>query len=75
MDVKEWKKDAQSRMHKSVETIHQEFTKIRTGRATPALLDGVKVDYYGATVPLSQAATITTPFTLSRVSSHPSWSS
>jgi ribosome recycling factor len=61
MDVKEWKKDAQNRMHKSVETIQQEFTKIRTGRASPVLLDGVKVDYYGSTVPLSQAATITTP--------------
>jgi ribosome recycling factor len=61
MDAKEWKQDAQSRMHKSVETIQQEFAKIRTGRATPALLDGVKVSYYGANVPLSQAATITTP--------------
>lgn len=61
MDVKEWKKDAQNRMHKSVENIQQEFAKIRTGRATPALLDSVKVSYYGATVPLSQAATITTP--------------
>jgi ribosome recycling factor len=61
MDAKEWKKDAQNRMHKSVETIQQEFAKIRTGRATSALLDGVKVSYYGANVPLSQASTITIP--------------
>jgi ribosome recycling factor len=61
MDEKEWKKDAQIRMHKSVETIQQEFAKIRTGRATTALLDGIKVSYYGSMVPLSQAATITTP--------------
>jgi ribosome recycling factor len=61
MDEKEWKKDAQMRMHKSVETIQQEFAKIRTGRATTALLDGIKVSYYGTTVPLSQAATITIP--------------
>ena len=61
MDVKEWKKDAQTRMHKSVETIQHEFAKIRTGRATPTLLDIIKVSYYGTMVPLAQAATITVP--------------
>lgn len=61
MDVKEIKKDAHHRMLKTVETIQQEFAKIRTGRATPTLLDGIKVSYYGSMVPLSQAATITIP--------------
>jgi ribosome recycling factor len=61
MGVKELKKDAEHRMLKAVETIHQEFIKIRTGRATPVLLDAVKVSYYGNMVPVSQAATITIP--------------
>jgi ribosome recycling factor len=61
MDVKELKKDAEHRMKRAVENIQQEFAKIRTGRATPALLDGIKVSYYGSIVPLSQAATITIP--------------
>lgn len=61
MDVKEIKKDAHYRMKKAVENIHNEFTKIRTGRATPALVDGVKVEYYGSVVPLNQAATVTVP--------------
>ncbi|MCK5034195.1 MAG: ribosome recycling factor [Calditrichia bacterium] len=61
MSASHIKKDAEHRMKKSVETIQNEFNKIRTGRATPALLDSVKVEYYGAVVPLSQASTITTP--------------
>jgi len=61
MSVKELKKDADHRMKRAVETVHEEFTKIRTGRATPVLMDGIKVSYYGSMVPLSQAATITIP--------------
>ena len=61
MDVKQLKKDADHRMNRAVENIQQEFAKIRTGRATPVLLDGIKVSYYGSTVPLAQAATITIP--------------
>lgn len=61
MSASKIKKDAEHRMKKSVETIQNEFNKIRTGRATPALLDSVKIEYYGAVVPLSQASTITTP--------------
>ena len=61
MGIKDIKRDAEARMGKSVENIHHEFAKIRTGRATPTLLDAVKVSYYGSTVPLAQAATITTP--------------
>jgi ribosome recycling factor len=61
MSVKELKKDADHRMKRAVETVHEEFTKIRTSRATPVLMDGIKVSYYGSMVPLSQAATITIP--------------
>jgi len=61
MTLDEIYKDAEERMQKSVEHIHHELTRIRTGRATPELLDIVKVDYYGSTVPLNQVATITAP--------------
>jgi len=50
--------DARERMDKSVEAIRTEFGSVRTGRATPALLDRVIVDYYGAATPLKQLATI-----------------
>jgi len=48
-------------MDGAINAFHDELVKIRTGRATPAILDGVKVDYYGQKVPLNQAATITAP--------------
>jgi len=51
-------KDANSRMKKSIEVIKQDLAKIRTGRATPALLDHIIVDYYGSSVPVAQAATV-----------------
>jgi ribosome recycling factor len=50
--------DAGERMDKSVEAIRTEFGSVRTGRATPALLDRISVDYYGAQTPLKQLATI-----------------
>lgn len=50
--------DASERMDKSVEAIRTEFGSVRTGRATPALLDRISVDYYGAQTPLRQLATI-----------------
>jgi ribosome recycling factor len=50
--------DAKQRMGKSVETFRSEVAKIRTGKATTALLDGVKVDYYGTLTPLKQAANV-----------------
>jgi ribosome recycling factor len=53
--------DARERMAKSVESMRHEFGSVRTGRATPALLDRINVDYYGAVTPLRQLATITTP--------------
>jgi len=53
--------DAENRMKKAVEVVRDEFSKIRTGKATTALLDGVKVDYYGSMVPLKQVANVGTP--------------
>jgi len=61
MATKELLSDAKQRMTKSVDNFVHELTKIRTGRATPTLLDTVKVDYYGQTVPLNQAATVSVP--------------
>ena len=52
------KKDAQTRMQKSVDAFRQELTKLRTGRATTALVDHIKVNYYGSDMPLSQVATV-----------------
>src|SRR6202789_4182331 len=53
--------DARERMAKSVESTRHEFGSVRTGRATPALLDRIAVDYYGAITPLKQLATISAP--------------
>ena len=61
MDAKELIKDAKHRMDKSLENFQEELAKVRTGRANPALLDTVKIDYYGQTVPVNQAATVTVP--------------
>ncbi|MGK7294536.1 MAG: ribosome recycling factor [Candidatus Wenzhouxiangella sp. M2_3B_020] len=52
------KKDAKTRMDKSLESLRSELAKIRTGRAHPSLLEHVHVDYYGAEVPISQAANV-----------------
>jgi len=59
--IEELLKDARERMSKSVESTRHEFGSVRTGRATPALLDRVTVDYYGAQTPLNQLATINAP--------------
>jgi ribosome recycling factor len=58
-DLNTIKKDAQTRMQKSVDTLKTELMKLRTGRANAALLDHVRVDYYGSEVPISQAASVT----------------
>ena len=50
--------DAKVRMGKSVESVAVEFSRIRTGRASTALLDHIQVDYYGSQVPVGQAATV-----------------
>jgi ribosome recycling factor len=56
--INDIKKDAQSRMKKSLEALHANFNKIRTGRAHPSILDAVTVDYYGAQVPIQQVASV-----------------
>jgi ribosome recycling factor len=53
--------DARERMGKSVESTRHEFNSVRTGRASPALLDRISVDYYGAQTPLKQLATVNAP--------------
>ncbi len=54
----EIKKDAASRMAKSVAALQQELTKMRTGRAHTSLLDHITVDYYGSQVPLNQVSNV-----------------
>ncbi|MCK5374382.1 MAG: ribosome recycling factor [Alphaproteobacteria bacterium] len=56
--IEETIKDAEIRMGKSVDSLHTELAKIRTGRAHPSLLDHITVDYYGAATPLSQVANV-----------------
>lgn len=51
-------KDAQDRMNKSIEALRSELSKVRSGKATTALLDGIKVDYYGSMVPLNQVCNL-----------------
>lgn len=50
--------DAKDRMDKSIEAFRSEIAKIRTGKATTALLDGIKVDYYGTITPLNQVGNL-----------------
>lgn len=52
------KKDASARMDKSVKSLQQDLTKLRTGRAHTSLLDHITVEYYGSEVPLNQVANI-----------------
>ena len=54
-------KAAKDKMARSIEAMERDFTTIRTGRATPALLDRVKVSYYGSELPVNQMATVTVP--------------
>ena len=53
------KSEASERMEKSLEALVHNFNKIRTGRAHPSLLEGLKVEYYGAATPINQVANIT----------------
>lgn len=56
--INEILKDAEVRMKKSVESLHTELAKIRTGRAHPSLLDHVMVNYYGTPTPIKQVANV-----------------
>jgi ribosome recycling factor len=54
-------KDAEHKMGRAVEVTREEFTTVRTGRATPAILNRLTVDYYGAPTPLNQLASFSVP--------------
>ncbi|WP_010323540.1 ribosome recycling factor [Marinobacterium stanieri] len=56
--INEITSDAESRMQKSVESLVEQFKKIRTGRAHPSLLDSITVSYYGSDVPIQQVANV-----------------
>jgi ribosome recycling factor len=56
--IEDIKAEASERMDKSLEALSHNFNKIRTGRAHPSLLDGIKVDYYGSLSPLNQVANV-----------------
>jgi ribosome recycling factor len=58
MPISDIKKHAESKMDQSIESFKNNLTKIRTGRANPAILDTVHVDYYGSMVPVSQVANV-----------------
>ena len=59
--IEDFLADAKRRMDKSIESTHHEFNSIRTGRASPALLDRITIDYYGTQTPLKSLASISAP--------------
>ena len=59
--IEDFISDATSRMDKSVDSTHEHFNSVRTGRATPALLDRSSIEYYGTPTPLKNMATINAP--------------
>jgi ribosome recycling factor len=59
--IKDVEHAAQEKMQHSIEVLKKELGTIRTGRATPALLDGVNVEYYGAPTPVTQVASVSIP--------------
>lgn len=58
MSIADIKKNLQTRMDQTIAALNHGMTKIRTGRANPALLDTVSVDYYGSLMPISQVANV-----------------
>jgi ribosome recycling factor len=56
--INDLKKDGESRMKKSIESLEAAFAKVRTGRAHPSMLNNIMVSYYGSDVPLNQVASI-----------------
>jgi len=61
MSTADFLADAEERMEKSILALKKDLATVRAGRATPALLDKVLVDYYGSTMPINQLANITSP--------------
>ena len=60
-DMEEIREKASAKMQKSVDVMLKEFSEIRAGRANPAVLDRVKVDYYGVPTPINQMAAVSVP--------------
>ena len=60
-EIEDFLADAKRRMDKSIESTHHEFNSIRTGRASPALLDRITIEYYGTPTPLKSLASISAP--------------
>ena len=58
MGINDIQKDAKARMHKSIEALRHTLVKVRTGRASTALVEHIKVNYYGSDMPLSQVASV-----------------
>ncbi|HNR13293.1 MAG TPA: ribosome recycling factor [Thermodesulfobacteriota bacterium] len=58
---KEMEQDLREKMEQSIRATEQEFSRVRTGRASLSLLDGIKVNYYGSVVPINQVATLSVP--------------
>lgn len=54
-------KETKDKMEKAIEALRKELSRIRTGRATSALLDGIRVQYYGSQVPLNQVGSVAVP--------------
>lgn len=61
MSVDEANRTAQEKMHKSVEVLRHELATVRTGRASPAIVDRITVEYFGAPTPINALATISAP--------------
>ena len=61
MDISTIKKDAEEKMQMTLEFLEETFARIRAGRANVRILDGVRVEYYGSHVPLSNVSTVSTP--------------
>ena len=53
--------DMQEKMNKSIESLRQSLTSLRTGKATPAMLNGIEVDYYGTMTPINQMSSVSVP--------------
>ncbi|WP_294082657.1 ribosome recycling factor [Proteiniphilum sp. UBA5384] len=61
MEITTIKKEAEEKMQMAIEFLDETFSRIRAGRANARILDGIRVEYYGSLVPLSNVATVTTP--------------
>jgi len=59
--IQKIEEEMRDKMEKALENTQREFSRIRTGRASVTLLDGIKVSYYGSVVPLNQVATLAVP--------------